>query len=186
MSSPNNVYYLISRTAKCRLYNNISQILLLYKISGHYNKFDSMKYLGSYHWYVKMSRCGCVVHRWWYITFYVQRHIAYLVACSGSPLVRDGPLGAPAFVNFAYWNDRRRFGRRHHTSNLGLYSLSGMMYYRKSWWSFTATGLDVIIIVSLWNLTSKWRCCRGALKCKSDWQSLTMNLTALKLHQILR
>ena len=27
---------------------------------------------------------------------------AYLAACSGPPLVRDGPLGAPTFVKLAY------------------------------------------------------------------------------------
>ena len=34
MSSPNNAYYLVSRTITCQLYSNISQILLLYKVWG--------------------------------------------------------------------------------------------------------------------------------------------------------
>ena len=39
-----------------RLCSNISQILLLYKVWGYYNKFYSMKYLGIYHWYVRLPR----------------------------------------------------------------------------------------------------------------------------------
>ena len=65
---PNNV---ISRTINCRLYSNISQILLLYKVWGYYNKFDSMKSLGVYYRYVKMPRCGCMEHGLEYITFFV-------------------------------------------------------------------------------------------------------------------
>ena len=34
--------------------------------------------------------------------FYVQKYIAHLVACSGPLLVRDGSLGASAFVKLAY------------------------------------------------------------------------------------
>ena len=37
-----------------------------------------------------------------YITIYVQKHMASLAVCSGLQLVRDEPLGAPAFVRFAY------------------------------------------------------------------------------------
>ena len=37
-----------------------------------------------------------------YTTLYVKKYITHLVACSGRPLVRDGPLGAPAFVKQAY------------------------------------------------------------------------------------
>ena len=39
-----------------RLCSNISQILLLYKVWGYYNKFYSMKSLGIYHWYVRLPR----------------------------------------------------------------------------------------------------------------------------------
>ena len=102
MSSLNNIYWLISRTTNCRLYSNISQILQLYKVWGHYNRFDSMKSLGVYYWYVKMPRCGCVEHGLQYITFYAQQHIAHLAACTGPLLVRKEPLGAPAFVKLAY------------------------------------------------------------------------------------
>ena len=71
---PNNVYQLISGTANCRLYSNISQTLPLYKVWGYYyNKFDSMKSFGVYHWYVKMPPCGCVEHGLEYITFYVKQ-----------------------------------------------------------------------------------------------------------------
>ena len=60
-----------------------------------------MKSLGVYYWYVKMPRWGCVEHGLKYIMFYVKKHIAHLVACSGTLLVRVGPLGVPAFVKLA-------------------------------------------------------------------------------------
>ena len=31
--------------------------------------------------------------------FYVKKYIEHLAACSGAPLVRDGPLGAPVLLN---------------------------------------------------------------------------------------
>ena len=47
-----------------------------------------------------------------YITFYVQNHKAYLVAFfSGSPLVRDGPPGAPAFLKAPLLSDDTKFRR---------------------------------------------------------------------------
>ena len=46
VSSLNNVYYPISRTTNFQLYSNISQILLLYKVWGCYNKFD---YITKFH-----------------------------------------------------------------------------------------------------------------------------------------
>ena len=36
---------------------------------------------------------------------------------------------------------------------LGLYSLSGKTSYRQISWSLEAAGLDVAMVVSLWNLT---------------------------------
>ena len=39
------------------------------------------------------------------LRFIVQKHIAHLAACSAHPLVRDGPLAAPAFVKLAYLDD---------------------------------------------------------------------------------
>ena len=72
VSSPNNIYELISRTTNCRLYSNISQIVLLYKTWGYYNKFESTKSWGLCYWYVKMPWCGCMEHGLEYITFYVQ------------------------------------------------------------------------------------------------------------------
>ena len=38
--------------------------------------------------------------------------------------------------------------------NQGLYSLSGKMPYRQISWSLEGSRLDVVMIVSLWNLTS--------------------------------
>ena len=67
------------------MYNNISQILQLYKVLGYYDKFDSLKSLGVYYWYVKMARCGYVGHGLEYLSFYVQKHIVHMVACSAPP-----------------------------------------------------------------------------------------------------
>ena len=39
-----------------------------------------MKTLQVCYWYVKMPQCGCVDHGLAYDTFYVQKHIAYLIA----------------------------------------------------------------------------------------------------------
>ena len=38
---------------------------------------------------------------------------------------------------------------------LGLYSLSGKKSYHKISWSLKAVGLDVVMIISFWNLTGK-------------------------------
>ena len=37
-----------------------------------------------------------------YIAFYVKKHRAPPAACYNFPLVRDKPLGAPAYVRVAY------------------------------------------------------------------------------------
>ena len=52
--------------------------------------------------YINVPRCGCVEHGLVYITFYVQKHITPWMICSGPSLVRDGPLGTPAFVLLSY------------------------------------------------------------------------------------
>ena len=44
-----------------------------------------MKSLEVYYWYVKVPRCGHVEHGLEYFSFYVQKHIAHLAACSGTP-----------------------------------------------------------------------------------------------------
>ena len=63
-----------------------------------------MKSLGVYYWYVEMLRCGYVEHGLEYFSFYVQKHLAHLADRSvlDPPLVRDGPLGAPAFLKLVY------------------------------------------------------------------------------------
>ena len=61
-------------TNNCRLYTNISQILLLYKTWEYYNKFDSMKSFGVSHWYVKITQCGYIEHGLEYITFYLKKN----------------------------------------------------------------------------------------------------------------
>ena len=38
-------------------------------------------------------------------TFYVQKYIAPLEMCYNPPVVRDKPLGAPAFVRPVYFDD---------------------------------------------------------------------------------
>ena len=72
--------YIISKPTNWQLFSSISQVWLLYETWGYYNKFESMKSLWVCYWYVKMSQCGCVEHGLAYITFYVQKHITYLVA----------------------------------------------------------------------------------------------------------
>ena len=42
----------------------------------------------------------------------------------------------------------------------GLYSQSGKTSYRQISWSLKAARLDVMIMVSLWNLASRQHCCR--------------------------
>ena len=63
-----------------------------------------MESLGRCFGYVKIPQCGYKENGSENITLYVQKHIAPLVGCSGSPLVRDKPLGAPVFVTLAYYN----------------------------------------------------------------------------------
>ena len=62
-----------------------------------------MKSLGVYYGYVKMPRCGYVEHGLENFSFCFQKHIAHLAACPKPPLVRDGPLGVPTFLKFAYY-----------------------------------------------------------------------------------
>ena len=96
-------------TTNCQLYSYISQILRLYKIWGYYNKFDSMKSLGVYYCYVKISKCAYMKHGLEYIMFYVKNHIAHPSIYSNPLPVCDKLLGAPAFVThlliifFFFW-----------------------------------------------------------------------------------
>ena len=68
-------------------------------------------------------------------------------------------------------------------SHLGLYSLSSKTAYRQISRSLEAAKLGVIMIVSLWNLSS------GAaelpVKFQSDGTSLNPNLAASRLREIL-
>ena len=68
-------------TTNCRLYSNISQILLLYKTWGCYNKFAFTKSLGVCHWCVKIPQYGYMEHGLKHIKFYVQKHIVSLAMC---------------------------------------------------------------------------------------------------------
>ena len=68
-------------------------MLLLYKVCGHYDKFDL---------YVTMPRHECVEHGLEHITFMFENIYNTWRPVLGPPLVRDGPLGAHAFVKIAY------------------------------------------------------------------------------------
>ena len=96
VGSTNNVYQLMSYKTTCRLYNNISQILLLCKTSGYHDKFHFTKSLEVCYWSLKRDGLK-------YITFYVKKHIATLAMCYNPSLVRGKPLGACAFVKLVYW-----------------------------------------------------------------------------------
>ena len=76
-------------------------ILLLYKIWGYQNKFNSAKSLGVYYWCVKIPQRSCLESGLKYITFYVQQHIAHFAMCHNPPQVHK-PLGAPPFVQLVY------------------------------------------------------------------------------------
>ena len=65
----------------------------------------------------------------------------------------------------------------------GLYSLSRWMTYCKISWSLESTRLDVIMIVSLWNLTGS-TAAEGPVKFQSDWKNVMPNLEVLKLCEI--
>ena len=66
----------------------------------------------------------------------------------------------------------------------GFYSLSGKTYYWQISWSLEAARFDVVMIVSLWNLTGISEAL--AVKFQSDWNSLNPNLAASILHEIFR
>ena len=51
----------------------------------------------------------CVEHGLEYFLFYVQKHLAHLTANSGPPMIRDGLLGAPAFLKLTYGTFRTNF-----------------------------------------------------------------------------
>ena len=63
-----------------------------------------------------------------------------------------------------------------------LYSLSSKMSYHQISWSLEATRLDVIMIISLWNLTAA----EVPVKFQSNLKCLNVNLMALSLYEILR
>ena len=96
-------------TAHCRLYSNISQILLLYKTWRYYNKFDSTKSLGVLYRCVKIPQCGYMEYALKDIAFYVQKHITPCTVVLTSVLVRDKPLEAPASVKRVNWHKPTSF-----------------------------------------------------------------------------
>ena len=82
--------------------NHNMTILQLYKTWGYYNNFDSTKSMGAYCWYVKIQQWGYMDHGLKDIAFYVQKHTAPRAVCYNYPLVRDKPLGTPAYVRVVY------------------------------------------------------------------------------------
>ena len=89
-------------TTHCRLYSNISQILLLNKAWRYYNKFDSTESLGVRYRRVKIPQCGYMEHGLIVIAFYVQKHITPCAVAITSSLVCDKLLEAPASVKRVY------------------------------------------------------------------------------------
>ena len=68
-----------------------------------------------------------------------------------------------------------------------LYSISGRTSYRKISWSLEAARLDVIMIVSLWDVTGISAALpKVPVKFYSDWKSLNSNIAASRLREILR
>ena len=66
-------------------------------ITANLNQWNPWGYIAD------MWKCHvCVEHGLEYITFYVKKYIAHLVACFGPLLVRDWPLGAPARAGVKY------------------------------------------------------------------------------------
>ena len=123
-------------TTNCQLCSYISQILRLYKIWGYYNKFDSMKSLGVYYCYVKISKCAYMKHGLEYIMFYVQNHIAHPSIYSNPLPVCDKLLGAPAFVT--------------HLLIIFFFFLVAIRLPRHSWHAIIWTSAGILSIGPLW------------------------------------
>ena len=120
-------------TTNCRLHSYISQILLLYKTWWYYNKFDKTRSLGVCYWLVIITQCGHMEHGLKHITFYVQKHIAALVMCYNAVLVRDKPIGAPAFVKKSFsgyqWFRKNVLWIRWRCSNCPARYLRGLTHF---------------------------------------------------------
>ena len=58
--------------------------------------------MGAYYSYFKIPQCGYMEHGFKDIAYYVHKRIVPLAVCYNSPLVRDKPPGAPAFVRLVY------------------------------------------------------------------------------------
>ena len=80
------------------MYSHISQIFLLLKTQGYYNKFDSMKSLGVHYWCVKIPQCGIQSMEYNISRFMSKIQIAPVTTCYN----RNKPLGAPAAVKLMY------------------------------------------------------------------------------------
>ena len=117
MSSPNDVYSLICFITNCRFYNNISQILLLYKTQENYNKFDSSESLRVFCWLVKIPQCGHREHGLKDIKCYVQKHIAPRTICfnpqqtaNNTRILWDSSmLGYSGIYSSDIWNKIQQF-----------------------------------------------------------------------------
>ena len=70
----------------------------------------------------------------------------------------------------------------------GQYSISGKTSYHQVSWNLEAPIFDIIMIISLWNLTGIFGGSAAAdvpVKFQSDWKSLNPNLMAPILHKFL-
>ena len=96
------------RTTNCRLYSNISQILLLCKTWGYYNKFDIIKPFRGCYRYVKRKyhNAGTGIYWAWIRIYYVLCYYSAFRGLFWSPLVCDKPLEVPPFVKLAYCPDQ--------------------------------------------------------------------------------
>ena len=111
------------------MYSNISQTLLLYKTWGYFNKFDSTKPLGAFYRCVKIPQYGYLGHGLKHITHYAQKHLAGVGMCHNPALVRERPLGAPAYVKWN-WSINCKFWY-HNTITILLHA----KYYLVQWMS---------------------------------------------------
>ena len=83
------------------MYSNISHFSAIQNV-GVLQQIWLYEIFGVCYWCVKITQYGYMGHGLKLITFYVQKHIAFLAMCHKPPLVRDKPLDAPASVKLVY------------------------------------------------------------------------------------
>ena len=101
VSSPNNVYWLISYITTVGCIAIFHKHCCYTKHAGIITDFTLRN-----HWGILLM-CQNItmwVYGAWikYVSSYVKKHIVHLAMCYNPPIVRDKPLGAPAFVKLVY------------------------------------------------------------------------------------